>query len=209
MSSMSMTPADQGGVAYEVTFEPMWTSATHPLEYPKSTLLSAPHFSGLIGASHADGYALFAPGALPTPGLERLSEEGKHAPLDAEIQAAIAAGKAGSLFESDPIKDLSMPASATVTVSDAFPMVSVVAMIAPSPDWFAGAAGVRLIEGGKPVASKQVTVFAHDSGGDDGTTYTAADADTMPKQATRLLDSPHFLQAGKRVPVGTLSFRRK
>ncbi|MCI0707279.1 MAG: hypothetical protein L0Y80_07340, partial [Ignavibacteriae bacterium] len=47
------------GAHYTVTFKSTWTPKTHPFEYPESGLLSGPHFSGLIGATHADGYTLF------------------------------------------------------------------------------------------------------------------------------------------------------
>ena len=73
----------------DVTLTPMWTAKSHPLEYPKAGLLTGPHFSGLIGATHGAGYPLFTVGKAPTPGIERLSEMGKHDPLDAEIKAAM------------------------------------------------------------------------------------------------------------------------
>jgi hypothetical protein len=137
----------EDGAEYTVKFTRTWTEKTHPFEYPEAGLVSGPHFSGLIGASHGDGYAIFKEGTPPTPGLEKLSEEGKHTPLDKEIMAAIQAGKAGALFETGPIRDASKTETTKVHVTDKFPMVSAVAMIAPSPDWFAGAANVNLKEG--------------------------------------------------------------
>src|SRR6266853_347929 len=89
-----------GPAEYTVVLKSTWTPKTHPFEYPKGA-----HFSGLIGASHNVSYSLFALGRRPTPGLERLSEEGKHSPLDDEINAAIAAGRAGMLFESGGLKN--------------------------------------------------------------------------------------------------------
>lgn len=199
--------ADQA--TYEVTFTPAWTAKSHPLDYPKAGLLTGPHFSGLIGATHGAGYQLFTVGKAPTPGIERLSEMGKHDPLDAEIKAAIAKGSAGALFETDAIKDFAVPAKFTVTVNDRNPMVSVVAMIAPSPDWFAGAGNVSLKEAGGWTVSKTLDVYAYDSGGDDGTTYEASDVDTNPKKPSSLNNSAHFVQGGKRVPVARLTFTRK
>jgi hypothetical protein len=142
-------------------------------------------------------------------GIERLSEMGKHDPLDGEIKAAIAKGSAGMLFETDAIKDLTKPVTFTVTVDGKYPMVSAVAMIAPSPDWFAGVGNVSLKEAGGWVVSKTLDVFAYDSGGDDGTTYEASDIDTNPKKATALNNAPHFVQGGRRVPVARITFTRK
>jgi hypothetical protein len=204
-----VTQAAQEGAEYMVTVTGTWTAATHPLEYPEAGVVTGPHFSGLIGASHADGYAIFKEGTPPTPGLERLSEEGKHSPLDEEIKAAIAGGKAGMLFESDPIRDFAKPATTKVRVTDRFPKVSAVAMIAPSPDWFAGAMDVDLKENGAWVGQKSVTLYAWDSGGDDGTTYKAKDADTNPKKPTSKAATAHFVKDGVAVPVGTLVFSKQ
>ncbi|HXV40691.1 MAG TPA: spondin domain-containing protein [Steroidobacteraceae bacterium] len=199
--------ADQA--TYEVSFTPAWTAQSHPLDYPKAGLLSAPHFSGIIGATHGAGYQLFTTGKVPSAGIERLSEMGKHDPLDADIKAAIAKGTAGALFETDGIKDLSKPVRFTVTVDGKHPLVSAVAMIAPSPDWFAGVGNVNLMEANGWVVTKTLDVYAYDSGGDDGTTYEAADRDTSPKKATALAGSAHFVQGGRRVPVARITFTRK
>lgn len=97
--ALAATPAFAGSSAsYSVSFDATRSLSTHPLEYPSNA-----HFSGLIGATHNGEYALFALGGTATPGLERLAEMGAHNPLDEEIRAAIAAGKAGALFEGSPI----------------------------------------------------------------------------------------------------------
>ncbi len=205
------TPAampEAGPVAYKVEFTPLWTKASFPHEYPDTSLIHRPHFSGLIGTGHNAQYHLFAAGQPPTPGLERLSEMGKHDPLDAEIKAAITAGNATALAESEPLKDFSQTATTQVTVDGAHPMVSLVAMIAPSPDWFAGVADVSLMENGAWVTTKTVDVQPWDSGGDDGTTYLASDKDADPKHPTALNESRHFVKDGAVMPVGRLTFTR-
>ena len=209
-SSMhSMAPELANGVTYTVEFTPMWTAQSHPIDYPQAGVLTGPHFSGMIGASHGANFTLFAEGRMPTPGLERLSEMGKHSPQDEEIRVAIAAGNAGDLFEGDAIKDLTKSATTTLEVSAKFPLVSLVAMIAPSPDWFAGAADVNLRDGNQWLATKEVTLWTYDSGGDAGTTYTADDIDLDPKQPTRLNDAAPFMKNGQRMAVGHVTFRRQ
>jgi Spondin_N len=195
-------------VKYRIELTPLWTKANFPFEYPDTSLIHKPHFSGLIGTAHNANYHIFVEGQMPTPGLERLSEMGKHDPLDAEINSAIAAGNALALTESDPLKDFTKTATAEVTVDDAHPMVSIVAMIAPSPDWFAGVSDVNLMENGAWVASKTMDVKAWDSGGDDGTTYLADDVDTNPKKPTSLNKSRHFLKDGQPMPVARITFTK-
>ena len=197
-----MPPA--GPAKYRVEVTPLWTKDNFPLEYPAAKA----HFSGLIGTAHDSDYRIVRDGQPPSPGLERLSEMGKHDPLDAEIKAAIAAGDALALTESAPLKDFSKTATAEVMVDDAHQWVTLVAMIAPSPDWFAAVTDVNLLENGAWVASKTVDATAWDSGGDDGTTYLAADKDTNPKKPTAANMSPHFVKDGKPMPVARVTFTR-
>jgi hypothetical protein len=202
------TMAAAGPATYRIELTSLWSKESFPLEYPDGSLLHRPHFSGLIGASHDAGYRLFAAGQTPSPGLERLSETGKHDPLDAEIRAAIAAGRALALAESEPLRDLAQAATAEIAVDGDHSLVSVAAMIAPSPDWFAGVAGVELLENGAWVATKTVDLEAWDSGGDGGTTYLADDMEADPKQPTTRNTSPHFVKDGVPMPVARLTFTR-
>lgn len=198
-------PAMPAGPAeYTVIIKSTWTKTSHPFEYP-----SGAHFSGMIGASHNANYSIFAIGRRPTPGLERLSEEGKHSPLDTEIRAAIDQGNALMLFESGGLKNWKDSMVATVRVDPAHPLVSVVNMIAPSPDWFTGASGITLAENGGWITRRTVTLYAYDSGGDDGTTYKARDKDTNPKKPTTRAANRHFVVKGRVKPVATVTFVRK
>jgi len=212
--SKSAAPAAPPGAArpgmptapaeYTVIVKSTWTKVSHPFEYPSDA-----HFSGMIGASHNTKYSIFAIGRRPTPGLERLSEEGKHSPLDTEIRTAIDQGNALMLFESGGIKNWKDSMVATVRVDAAHPLVSVVNMIAPSPDWFTGASDVNLADNGAWITRRTVTLYAYDSGGDDGTTYKAKDKDTNPKKPTTRASTRHFVVHGRVKPVATVTFVRK
>ena len=193
------TPAE-----YTVIIKSTWTKANFPLEYPSDA-----HFSGMIGASHNARYTIFAIGRKPTRGLERLSEEGKHSPLNDEIKAAVDAGNALELFESGGLKNWKDSMVTTVRLDPAHPLVDVVNMVAPSPDWFTGATNVNLIENGAWVSSRRVVLPAYDSGGDDGTTYKAADKDANPKKSTTRNTNRHFVVRGSAQPVAVLIFVRK
>src|SRR5712691_1967860 len=195
-------PAMPAGPAeYTVIIKSTWTRASHPFEYP-----SGAHFSGMIGVSHNAKYSIFAIGRRPTPGLERLSEEGKHSPLDTEIRTAIDQGNALMLFESGGLKNWRDSMVATVRVDPAHTLVSVVNMVAPSPDWFTGVSSVNLADGGTWVARRTLTAPAYDSGGDDGKTYKAPDKDTNPKKPTTRAATRHFVVNGRVKPVATLTF---
>ncbi|HXV86428.1 MAG TPA: spondin domain-containing protein, partial [Gemmatimonadales bacterium] len=138
-----------------------------------------------------------------------LSEQGKHDPLDQEIRAATGTGGVSTLFESGPLRDFGDSLVVSVQLDEAHPLVSLVAMIAPSPDWFTGVSNLNLVENGGWVPSKSLTLYAYDSGGDDGTTYKADDQDTDPKKPTSRAMTRHFVAGGAPVPVATLTLTRK
>ena len=192
-------------VRYQVVFERTWSADTHPQDFP---LLA--HFSPVIGVTHNGSYEPFRAGATATPGLEHLCEEGKHQPLDGEIRAAVSKGEAGALIEtSEPLRSVPGKAMASFEIDAAHPMVSIAAMIAPSPDWCAIAADVALFENGEWVAKKTLALEAWDAGTDSAKSYRALDSDTQPRTPVMLNELPYFLMDGKRVPVGTVTFIRQ
>ncbi len=190
---------------YEVRFERTWSQETFPKDFP---LLA--HFSPVVGATHDAQYEPFRIGAMPTPGNEVLCEEGKHEPIDSEIRAAIGKGSAGVLIEtSEPLRAVPSHATTSFEIDEQHPMVSIAAMIAPSPDWCAVAADVVLFENGAWVAEKSVDLQAWDMGTDSARSYRALDDDTQPRGTLQLNDLPFFVKDGARMPVGRVTFVRK
>jgi len=192
-------------VRYQVTFERTWSAKTHPQDFP---LLA--HFSPVIGATHNGSFEIFPVGKAATAGLEHLCEEGKHQPLDAEIRAAVEKGAAGALIETpDPLRSVPGQATATFEIDAKHPMVSIAAMIAPSPDWCAVAADVALQENGQWVAKKTAVLEAWDVGTDSASSYRALDDDTQPRGSIQPSETPYFVKDGKRIPVGSVTFVRQ
>jgi hypothetical protein len=202
---LAASGASADSARYEVTFQRTWSAETHPKDFPPPA-----HFSPVIGVTHGADYTPFARGAAPTAGLEKLCEMGKHQPLDGEIRAAIAEGKAGALIEtSEPIRTAPGAGVASFEIDDAHPDVTIAAMIAPSPDWCAVAAGVPLRENGGWVAKKTVNLYAWDAGTDSARSYQDADADMQPRGTVQPSDSPYFTKNGSPLAVGTVTFVRK
>lgn len=191
---------------YQVVFERTWSADTHPDDFPR--LLA--HFSPVIGVTHDGRYAPFHGGARPTAGVEKLCEEGKHQPLDGEIRAAIAGGEAGALIETkEPLRNVPQRATTVFEIDAGHPLVTIAAMIAPSPDWCAVAADVELLEDGRWVERKTLTLEAYDAGTDAATTYRASDQDMQPRGAVQPNELPYFVRDGRRVAVGTVTFVRQ
>jgi hypothetical protein len=71
-----------------------------------------------------------------------------------------------------------------LTMSRDFPLMSLVTMIAPSPDWFVGVHDINLRPDGVWAQELIFDVFAYDSGTDSGSNYTSSNADITPHLPT-------------------------
>ena len=170
-----ITPAPVVGPAlYRVTFEATWSGSTHA-DFPAGA-----HFSAVIGASHRADALLFRPGQLASTGIKDMAERGNNSVLRAEISALQASGAAFRLMEGRPFNSPGTAAD-TIRLDAAHPRLSLVTMIAPSPDWFAALEDENLLGAdGQWVTQRRVTARAYDAGTDSGPTFTAPDLPTRP-----------------------------
>jgi len=188
---------------YGVTFEATWDAATHPADFPPN-----PHFSGLIGGTHNASVTFWQPGALASEGIRLMAERGRQSPLDLEVDAAVRAGTAQYLLRGGDVPSSPGSAALEFDVSTAFPLVTLVTMVAPSPDWFVGVSGLSLLEGGAWVQEKAVELVPWDAGTDSGATYRAADRATAPPAGIHLLAGAPVESGGRVAPMGRFVFRR-
>jgi hypothetical protein len=170
------------------------------LNFPPS-----PHFSGLIGGTHNDQVRFWEVGELASPGIKNMAETGNKSPLDAEIQAAIGAGTAGAVISGGGIGHSPGSVTETFTIDEGHPLVTLVSMLAPSPDWFVGVSGHSLRDGGEWVDVSVVDLVVYDAGTDSGTDYTSPNNPTIPPVPIfEKMDGP-FAQNNV---VGTFTFFR-
>lgn len=66
-----------------MTFERLWSKATHPKEFPPNNWLTG--FTDLIGASHSSDYRLWDHGNLASEGLKLVAESGATHLMESEI----------------------------------------------------------------------------------------------------------------------------
>lgn len=185
---------------YTVTFWcSTWSADTHP-GFPANV-----DFSARIGATHtvsadllAEWYARFRRDRTNgrDRGTSRLRSE--FAVAGAAVQQIIT----GPALSTSPAQ-VALPA---LTVSQSHPLVTLVTMIAPSPDLFVGVHDLALLdEAGDRRDEIVVTLYPYDAGTDDGVNYTSPDAEPAVHQVIRQLSGqPPFSTA----PIGTLTFTR-
>jgi hypothetical protein len=162
---------------YTVTFDATWSAQTHPSSFPPN-----PHFSGLVGSTHDASVWFWQAGELASPGIENMAETGSKSPLLTEIGAAITDGSADSLISGGGINPSPGSVGVSFQIDLDFPLVTLVSMIAPSPDWFVGVSNLSLFENGDWVEERIVSLLPYDSGTDSGTTYTSPNLDTDPAE---------------------------
>ncbi len=193
----------QSSAEYTVTFESTWSAATHPDGFP-----SNPHFSGLIGATHDSTLIIWEANGLASAGIESMAELGSKSLLTGELNTAITDGTAGTVLSGGGIGVSPGMVSLTFQVTEAHPLVTLVSMLAPSPDWFVGVGSLNLMADGTWIDETAVELYVYDSGTDSGTTYTASNADTQPPAPITRLETPPFLINGSVEPVGVFTFVR-
>ena len=185
---------------YTVIFNASWSEVTHPTDYPGNS-----HFSGLIGGTHNDQVTFWMVGGTASAGIERMAEAGSKSPLDDEIEAAINSGTAGEVISGGGIGSSPDIVQDSFTVTQTHPLVTLVSMIAPSPDWFVGISGLSLFENNDWVDSKAVLLVPYDAGTDSGVTYTSPNQATIPQVAISVIGTSPFPNSD---PLGTFTFWR-
>jgi len=190
---------------YQVVFNATWSQATHPMDWPAN-----PHFSGLVGATHNDTVHFVRLGETASEGIRLMAELGQKAQLLSEVASAIANGSGHFQLSGSGLNP--SPGSVSLLFPQPmrrdFPLVTLVSMIAPSPDWFVGVDSLNLVEDGQWVANKVATLYGMDAGTDSGVTYTSPDQVTVPRGIVTQFDGFPALVNGVIVPFGTFTFTR-
>ncbi|MBT3344690.1 MAG: hypothetical protein HN712_28095 [Gemmatimonadetes bacterium] len=205
ISVMGRILTDNEPVEYEVTFEATWSALTHPGDFPP-----APHFSGLIGVLHNSNVTFWLEGDPATDGIRQMAERGAKIPLQAEFLIARNNNNAGGEISAGEIRPSPGVLTTSFEATPEFPLVTLVTMIAPSPDWFAGTQSLSLLDSaGQWHDEIQFDLFPHDAGSDGGPSYTSPNDPLEPPLPISALRLPPF-KIGDRVPsLGSFTFRRR
>jgi len=197
--------SSSGSVSYDCIFTNLWTKSRHPSDYPNDA-----HWSPPVVVSHNSEYTLFEEGEASTEGLESVAETGNTKTLleeiakagDAVFDTKVGSGMKGKRFVSQKIMNVGLDSSR--------PYLSMVTMVAPSPDWFTGLNDfdMRDADSGNWLQEVILDLFPWDSGTDSGKSYNSANNDidgnvqqltinTIP--TTKVFESPEGLTV---LPVG-------
>lgn len=188
---------------YRVTFEAIWSSATHPQSFPGGA-----HWSGLVGGTHSAAATFWEVGELASNGIKSMAEFGGKSALLSEVSAAIQAGTAERQLSGAGIGSGSGTSVLEFTVSRDFPLVTLTSMIAPSPDWFIGVGGESLLVDGKWVEEKVVQLSLYDAGTDAGASYASPNQAESPFVPIRRIEGFPALVDNQLTTFGAFTFTR-
>lgn len=165
---------------FQISFEGFWTTMPLP---------GGAHFSPLIGATHNESGLLFEPGQTASTGVENVAELGSTSALIGEINTLINAGDAGQVILRNanigPVQTVTANFSASLDHS----RLSLLTMIAPSPDWFVGVSNLDLLDAnGNWRQQVVVDLNSYDAGTEEGDGFSLSNPPTNPRENVALLD---------------------
>jgi hypothetical protein len=199
--STQLDPAPQPSSAtYVVTVNVEWGSATHPTTLPPNSHISPP-----VVVSHRTVGDLFSAGALASPGIEAMAELGQTSTLSNELLSN------GSVTSVQVGASLFGPGRRQSTVLLSQPsgdLVSLVTMLAPSPDWFVGVADADLFTDGAWIDELTVDLGNYDAGTDSAPGFVHSNVDTHPAQPISGPRDAAFSAAVAEGRFGTVTFTR-
>lgn len=162
---------------YSLDFISNWNERTHPTDYP-----GAAHWSSLIGTTHNVNISFWDFGQLASQGVEDVAEDGVTINIKDEFNIEITNGNAYEVIEL-PLGFGDLFTFEGIEVDKDFPYISLMTMLAPSPDWLAEIHNVKLTDDfGNWKTLISIPVYATDAGTDDGPTYIYPDTDTNPPE---------------------------
>ena len=125
---------------YDVVFQGRWITAVTPGGVP-----SGAHFSRLIGGVHSDAVTFLESGGMASAGVESMAEDGAWTDLQGEVQDAGSGALSVLAGDTDSISPATSK-TLTATLTTEYPRITLVTMVAPSPDWFVGVSGLPLLD---------------------------------------------------------------
>lgn len=175
----------QTNAKYSVTFEINWNKNDFPVDYP-----SGAHFSSIVGWSHKTTSTFMKVGTFASKGIKDVAETGSTVEIKKEIEEKISNKEGKKFFKGSGLGSGVGKIEIEIEVDTDYPSISLITMIAPSPDWYVGIVNINLYANEKFISERTLDGLVYDAGTDDGLTFRAANKETDPQQKIFLLTAP-------------------
>ncbi len=183
-------------VEYRVTFKGMWNLQSTP-----GGVVGGAHFTTLIGAVHNSSVTHWESGGMATAGVENVAELGSTSTFRSEINTS--GDKKLSLISASGT-GAEGTRTFDIDVTSDYPLVTLLSMIGPSPDWFVGISGVSLLDGnGEWRHELVINLYPYDAGTEEGEEFSLSNPSTNPQEPiTSIRNTGKFSNS----PMATLTF---
>lgn len=171
-------------VTYQLTFTRTWEVSNFPTNFPENS-----HFSPLVGLTHNQDGFIFKPDTTASAGIVSMAETGSKSSLKNEISTIQNAGNSNYLIDESGVSGSAKSVTFTFEASQQYPLLSVVSMVAPSPDWFIGLESFPLFTDNQWIDSQIIQLKVYDAGSDSGTRFSSVNQATSPAESIMLLTS--------------------
>lgn len=169
--------SETGQEKYAVTFMGNWTKDNHGV-YPSDA-----HFTTLVGMMHSKDTELFSSGNKATKGLENVAEMGQISDFQIEIREEFVDKDKGELLTIYIPTGGTAVKSFDLSVNKQTPLISLVSMLAPTPDWFISFKGSALNEDGTAWKDEfTIDAIVYDAGTEEGEELKLNNAATEPQE---------------------------
>ena len=197
----TVTSFSQTIATYDVTFNSIWNATDH------SSVPGSAHWSKLVGATHKTANSFIELGSLSTTGIKNIAETGNNSVFISEVNSAIMSGETDQYINGPSLGSATGDMLiSNLEVSQSFPLLTLVSMIAPSPDWMIAVNGYNLLDlTDNWKTSVTLDLFAYDAGTDSGTNYSSPNLVTTPFQPISMING--FPLLGNK--IGTLTITLK
>lgn len=182
------TLSAQSTANYNISVSTTWNATNHGSAALNNDIPSSAHWSALALVTHKNNHAFLQLGELASQGVQDIAELGATGNFQNEVNAAISNLDADQYLQSgfSPFGAISSASINNITVSETYPLVTFLSMIAPSPDWFIAVNSETLRSGNNSINkgwkdTYTIDLFAYDAGTDDGADYTSANVLSNPK----------------------------
>ena len=194
----SKTLAQTQEAKYSITFNSVWNSTDH------GTLPGNAHWSKLVGTTHKTSGTFLEIGKKATTGIKDVAERGNNDNFNNEVTSAINNNEANQYINGSNLSTATGDININnLIVNKDFPLLTLISMIAPSPDWIIAINSVNLLDNnGNWNSSLTIDLFPYDAGTDSGTNYSSVNSPTNPTDNITSLKSVSPFNDQK---IGTLT----
>lgn len=186
--SVSHSTFGQSKAFYNITFNSIWNASDH------TTIPNGAHWSKLVGVSHKTENLFLKTGETASTGIKNIAELGSNAAFENEVNTKINSNEANQYINGPALSS----AEGTIAITNlemdaAYPLLTLISMIAPSPDWMIAINSYNLLDtNGNWKSEVILDVFAYDAGTDSGTNYTSSNLETNPFEPITMISGTPF-----------------